>query len=326
MSNLPSDLVAEVLCRLSVKKLLHCRSVCKPWRSLIDDPDFIKRHIEHSIETSSNLSIVVGSNLLSIDFDGLNNPIELDPPLICYNHKIKVFGSCNGLLCIRNVVDHIALWNPSTRKHVVLPPLSLDLRRYSGTCDCTVYVYGFGYDPANDDYKVVRIAQFVGTDFQYFESEVMVYSLRRRCWKRIEDMNYYLHYRGRNGVYAGGALHWVVTRGPESRSSKLIVSLDRRLENFREVPEPENMDRNFDMGVGVLRDCLCLLAYYKDSRVDLWLMKEYGIKTSWSKLFSVSEVQPFRYLRPLAFSKSGRECCCSRITQICYGMIWLIRH
>jgi len=40
--------------------------------------------------------------------------------------------------------------------------------------------------------------------------------------------------------------------------------------------------------LGVLRDCLCILAGNGRQMVsDIWLMKEYGKRESWTKLFSV---------------------------------------
>ncbi|KAF2306034.1 hypothetical protein GH714_009863 [Hevea brasiliensis] len=311
MSNLPLDMIAEILCRLPVKKLLCCRCVSKTWHALIDGPNFINLHLQHSIATTSNKNVILkNSDLYSIGFDQLNNFKQLDHPLMCYNHSIRVLGSCNGLLCICNVVDDIALWNPSIRKYTVLPFLPIELKRYLGTCTCRVCAFGLGHDPVNDDYKVVRIAQFGGGNGKFFESEVKVYSLRRNSWRRIGDMPYCVLYPGANGVFACGALHWLVSQGPESNVANIIVALDLGVEDYREVPQPEFRDRNFNRDIGVLGGCLCLLANFQGQRVDLWVMKEYGMKESWTKLFSVAQQEGIgilRSLKPLAYSKSGSE-------------------
>jgi hypothetical protein len=46
--------------------------------------------------------------------------------------------------------------------------------------------------------------------------------------------------------------------------------------------------------LGVLRDCLCLISGH-----DVWIMKEYGNKESWTKLFTVSTYMrdPNKYYR-----------------------------
>lgn len=311
MSNLPLELITEILCRLPAKNLLCCRCVSKPWCALIDSPSFIKLHLKHSIETTANLEIILKTaHLYCVGFDFEDTPKELHHPLMCYNHGIKVLGSCNGLLCICNVVDDIALWNPSIKQHRMVPFLPIELKRYFGTCSCTVHVFGFGYDPINDDYKVVRIAQFMGVDRRSFESEVKVYSLRKHWWRRIGDMPYCVHYPGANGVYASGALHWMVSQNPESKVANIIVALDLAHDDYLEVPQPEYMDKNFNMDLGVLRGCLCLLANFQGKCIDLWAMKEYGVKESWTKLFSVVQQEVLRNIRsfkPLAYSKSGNE-------------------
>ncbi|KAJ6747822.1 F-BOX PROTEIN CPR1 [Salix koriyanagi] len=141
MSSLPLEMIAEILCRLQAKELLCCRSVSKPWCALIDGPNFVKLHLKHSVDTSSNLYIILRttSHVHYMSFDEnlvLNDCVtlkELNHPLMCYNHGIKVLGSVNGLLCISNVVDDIAVWNPSIRKHRVVPFLPIELKRYFGT-------------------------------------------------------------------------------------------------------------------------------------------------------------------------------------------------
>ncbi|KDP32917.1 hypothetical protein JCGZ_13698 [Jatropha curcas] len=309
MSNLPWDMLAEILCRLPAKKLLCFRCVSKLWRALIDGPNFINLHLKHSLATSSNLHIIVkNSELCSVDFDLLDNLKQLEHPLMCYNHSIKILGSCNGLLCICNVVDDIALWNPSIRKYHVLPYLSIELNRYFGTCSCRVCVFGLGYDQNKDDFKVVRIAQFTGVDKKSIESEVKVYSLRRNSWRRIGDMPYFVLYPGANGMFVSGALHWLVSQSPESNVADVIVALDLGVEDYREVPQPEGMGKNFKMDMGILHGCLCLLGNFQGQNTDVWVMKKYGVKESWTKSFSISQhevIGSLRPFKPLAYSRSG---------------------
>jgi hypothetical protein len=101
-----------------------------------------------------------------------------------------------------------------------------------------------------------------------------------------------------------------VGENPESNVANIVVALDLGVEDYREVLQPEYKDKNFYIDLGVLRGCLCFLANFLGERVDVWMMKEYGVKESWTKLFSVAqyEVTGFlRSLKPLAYSKSGDE-------------------
>ncbi|XP_058784568.1 F-box/kelch-repeat protein At3g23880-like [Vicia villosa] len=66
-----------------------------------------------------------------------------------------------------------------------------------------------------------------------------------------------------------------------------IVSFDLDKESYQKVFLPDLGEIDvFDLTLGVLRDCLCLI--HDD---DVWFMREYGIKESWIKLFDLSYLQ-----------------------------------
>lgn len=311
MANLPQDIIADILSRLEVKQLLCYRCVSKTWRKLIDGPDFIKLHLTNSISSSSNQLLILkhSKNLYRVSSDSLNLASVLDHPLMCYNHSVKLLGSCNGLLCISNIVDDIAFWNPCTRRHRVLPYLSLEHKKFSGASVYSSSVYGFGYDLIHDDYKLVRITQFCGVQNEIFESEVKVFSLIRNYWTRIRDMPYVLRCPETDGVYACGALHWVVRRNVKFEECNIVVALDLAAEQYKEVLLPKFDGKNF-VEVGVLGGCLSVVANYAKFRSDVWVMKEYGMEDSWINLFSVSQEQllgPLRAIRPLGYCMGGSE-------------------
>ncbi|KAK8575477.1 hypothetical protein V6N12_063149 [Hibiscus sabdariffa] len=272
------DLIADILSRLPVKHLLCLRTVSKLWRSLIDDPDFINLHLSRSLRTRTNHTLILkNTDLHATDLSSLAPFAKLEHPLMSYNHGVEILGSCNGLLCIRNIVEDMAIWNPSTRKYQVLP--------YLGSC--RGYVCGFGHDPIKDDYKVVKIIQLDRVDAaKPLETEVKVCSLKRNRWRKIQGI--LSSFPRANGVFAGGALHWVFTQKIDLLVKNLIFALDLAAESFNEVPQPEYKDDIFQLNIGVLGGCLCVVANHRDARVDLWVMKEYGVKESWTVLFSLA--------------------------------------
>ncbi|XVF28482.1 hypothetical protein REPUB_Repub15cG0033100 [Reevesia pubescens] len=84
---------------------------------------------------------------------------------------------------------------------------------------------------------------------------------------------------------------------------RVIVAFDFAEGKFREVPLPFDAADNFTT-VGVLGGCLCWLPHGTGAAVkqyDFWVMKEYGVKESWSKV--VINI-PFMCLRPLSFLKN----------------------
>ena len=57
-----------------------------------------------------------------------------------------------------------------------------------------------------------------------------------------------------------------------------IIGFDLGTEEFVEVPQPECADMNYLLDVGVLEGCLYAVCNYDQVSVDVWVMKEYGVK------------------------------------------------
>ncbi|XP_043721165.1 F-box protein CPR1-like [Telopea speciosissima] len=327
--NLPEDLILDILSRLSVKSLSKFRYVCKAWCDLITDPDFAKMHLTRSLATNTNLILILEEHqkIFSVDFDVCEQEaaVKLDHP---FKSPIGylILASCNGLVCMfdddgvvslfskKNVYDTF-LWNPSTRTHKKLPFTPIEFPINAGYAHVTAY--GFGYDPTTDDYKVIRVLQFyprngLFRDSKYIVSEVNVYSLSTNSWRRIKDIPF-LSIEHRLGVFTNSAFHWVVYRktgdmGPNT-APNVIVSIDVKDDVYREVPLPDFVDDTFHMAIGVLGGQLCMLSNFSRVCVELWVMKDYGVRDSWEKQFSIE--QPLvlgyfdKYIRPICYSKKG---------------------
>jgi F-box interacting protein len=69
-----------------------------------------------------------------------------------------------------------------------------------------------------------------------------------------------------------------------------IVSLDLGTESYQEIlpPESDYGEERVVLTLGVLRDCLCIITGCVSHMVsDIWLMKVYGKRESWTKFVSV---------------------------------------
>ncbi|XP_042508940.1 F-box protein CPR1-like isoform X2 [Macadamia integrifolia] len=267
-----------------------------------------------SLASNSNRSLILGRRyLFSLDLDSCEQEeeVELDYPLKNPRMTTRVLGSCNGLLCISNSDEEILLWNPSIRRHHEVPftPIEFPVRLLRS--DLRHMFYGFGYDPTTDDYKLIRVVEFYDDDdYPYScDSEVKVYSLCTNSWRRILDMPYYLTCHCYYGVLANYALHWVAMRktGPDTTSS-FIVSFELRDEEYREVPLPDYVGDGFYMNLGVLGGQLCLLRIFSKVGVEVWVMKDYGVRDSWVKQSSLEQsavIWPFCCIRPICYTKNG---------------------
>ncbi|XP_016676532.2 F-box/kelch-repeat protein At3g06240 [Gossypium hirsutum] len=164
-----------------------------------------------------------------------------------------------------------------------IPNFYIDINRSLDDRVSRPLVYGFGYDHSFDDYNVVK--------FMY-ESIVYVYSLKTDTWRRAQRFSY-RRFNSDSGVHLNGAVHWVFARGKDSSlvsMPRLIVAFDFAEGMFRELPRPYDDAENVT-AIGVLGGCLCWLG----EQQDFWVMKEYAVKESWTKV--VIGV-PFLNLRP----------------------------
>ncbi|KAH1108846.1 hypothetical protein J1N35_012614 [Gossypium stocksii] len=306
MAALPHELTINILLHLSVKDLLRFKCVSKPWCTSIDNPDFIKHHLSHSLKTNTNHSLLLrhcGYHFFSVNCDSLKTTQTLKYQLGEPKKSFRILGSCNGLLALENDNQRIFLWNPSTRKSQVLP--STEIGRAGFTC------YGFGYDPISDDYKVVRMVQS-GKDYSgHCRYGAEVYSLRSNCWRRIKDVCFYLQLHERFGFLANNAIHWRAFKTPQSGKENL-AGFDLASEEFRSVELPDFcLDEPFWFGIEAMGGYLCLSAVHSelgDIVADVWIMKEYGVKDSWIKLISWNQPHYIpSVVVPLAFSKNGKK-------------------
>ncbi|CAA7054415.1 unnamed protein product [Microthlaspi erraticum] len=323
MTTIPMDIVNDLFLRLPAKSLVRFRALSKPYYQLIDSPDFIASHLNRVLRTGDHLMILLRGalHLYAVDLDSLDTVSDVEHPMK-RGGPTEVFGSCNGLIGLSNSPTDLAIFNPSTRQIHRLPPSPIDLPEGSTTRG---YVfYGLGYDSVNDDYKIVRMVQFkrdsndeLGCSFPY---EVKVFSLKKNSWKRIDSnfstiqllfyFYYHLLYRRGYGVLAGNSLHWVLPRRPGLIAFNIVIRFDLALEEFEIVRLPEavmNGEIDIQMDIGVLDGCLCLMCNYDQKHVDVWVMREYNVRDSWSKAFTVMKpksVKSFAYMRPLVYSKS----------------------
>jgi F-box interacting protein len=159
----------------------------------------------------------------------------------------------------------------------MLPPLE-NPRKTSPTS-----LYSFGYDHFIDNYKIIVISRCNN------KNEVSVHTLGTDYWRRIDDFPYsgYICYERRvttEGLFVSGTVNWLVTSG-------VIISLDLDKESYQKILLPASLKVFKDyLTLGVVRDCLCIFSSSK-MFLDVWIMKEYGNKESWTKLYSVPKMR-----------------------------------
>ncbi|XP_074314825.1 F-box protein CPR1-like [Silene latifolia] len=320
MVSIPNEIITnEILPKLPAKSLVRFKCVSKSFNTLISSPDFINLHLQQSLTSSANRLLILAkedsSDLYSFDIDSsdsdttaVNIPLPHTLDKWLDDGIVSIIGSFNGLLCVglKRDIDgtdeykHVVI-NPSTGVFSEVPykysPVSGDLYYHIS--------FGFGYDDINKDNKLVRVVENVDRYHYYqgdelYNREVMVYSLNENTWKLVEDVYQPKEsLQSRNGVLMKNhLLHWLFWCSV--RYCYIIYCFDIRFEKWvDEVPLvdlftdrmadfEERKDTRFEMrNLGVIDGCLCFTA--RSNLTDVvWMMKEYGVKESWIKLFEIS--------------------------------------
>ncbi|GMP40608.1 hypothetical protein CsSME_00010984 [Camellia sinensis var. sinensis] len=300
--DLPGHIITDILSRLPIKTIIHCRCVCRTWHSLVLDPHFANLHLSRTptsliIHQDSDRSPDWDSDILKlIEFDRDehdqhgNGLLHYDPLMkfdlkrLCYkNGEILLVGSVNGLLCFCDYENEaIFICNPIMRECITLPK-PMYTKRYPSTI-----VYGFGYSSLSGHYKVVQISQTPLSDPaeglpSSYDSQGAVYVLGTANWRSIGTVPFLYSCRSYN-LSLNGNIHWLNCDG---ETSELICSFDVEYESFQVFPSPPNnlIKQTLYVSLGLFRDCLCLCVTdgSEDSDIVIWVMKEYGVKESWTK-------------------------------------------
>ncbi|KAK1377759.1 F-box domain-containing protein [Heracleum sosnowskyi] len=199
------DLLNEILLRLPVKSLLRFKAVSKPWCSLISSPTFVISHYSLTMKMPGANQTLIGQNqicnnntpfsLLHLGrfvVDHLESPFPRHDVLTFYN-SFGIIGCVKGIVCfsvakhddIHERFTHIYLWNPAIKRSKLIFPDNIYSNRRNWR-DYEIYptrrlvALGFGFDPIENDFKVVRV---VRTFALYYDVEV--YSLNMNVWRKI---------------------------------------------------------------------------------------------------------------------------------------------
>ena len=316
---LPDEVLLEILHRLSVKSLIQLRCVSKSWNSLITSSALINSHLARSLSLpskSNNLIVryridrpyVEHYKLIHDDNASFDQIQQLEIPAKCLhiNHFILI-GSINGLFSLYEL-DRFILWNPSIGKSITLPKPCIK------THDFGICYPAFGFDPRTNDYKVVRIVvQCVLMYKGPKQTLVEIYSLNEGSWRITSAGASYplgisFNYWRRPAASLNGVVHFAANvKG--SAFSPLVLSFDLGDEVFRMIPVPDStFKEDDDVHTTVIAGSLTLLCHDPamhtfNKHCSIWMMKEYGIVDSWTKLCTVDLNREI--IRVLGLRKNG---------------------
>ncbi|KAK3025744.1 hypothetical protein RJ639_040436 [Escallonia herrerae] len=311
--NLLDDVVREILLMLPVKSLLRCKSVCTSWNTLITKPSFISAHFNCNAALKRSHCILVkrflqesNKSFLSFLTDEISSDDHVPPTEIIIphsNHFLQMLGPCNGIVCLTDHRD-IILCNPSIRDFKVLPAPSFN---YPQGLFSTTLGVGFGFDPHSSKYKVIRIAELYKDDesggYEFHSVNVEIYDLSTDSWREIDAVVPYVWYFPCSELLFNGHFHWWAV--DEDHGGESMLSFHVSTEVFQQIrlpsvcAAPDGNERAFL----VLSESIALVLFNPSERTsfDIWLMTEYGVAESWTKLFTIGPLVQVE--RPVLFWK-----------------------
>ncbi|XP_050378217.1 F-box/kelch-repeat protein At3g23880-like [Argentina anserina] len=292
--HVPEDIVVDILSRLPVKSLIRFRRVSKRWRSIVSDPQFAKLQFQNTTQGRRRLVYLLDdSNIETLDLEPPSRWWASIRKLTCpfehedqKRHRVMVVGSCNGLVCLSTRICSLAsmtsiyIWNPSTGFSLKLPDPGFPdyINRMSMYC-------GFGYLPATGDYKALVAAY---NDDQWGTLQVRVFSTRAGIWKQIESPFRPSSYPVRKYItddaatVLGVTFHWIIDYFSQR---SVIHAFDLVKEEFREM-NGFHLLQTLDCFGGCLYG-FCKGLYDSSLCIELWVMREYWVSDSWTKLYRI---------------------------------------
>ncbi|XP_050374664.1 F-box/kelch-repeat protein At3g23880-like [Argentina anserina] len=312
---LPLAIVMDILSRLSFKTLCSCRCVCKDWLHIISDPEFAHLH-----RPTLPLSILIKTQppnrkLSRLDLFHVEKSagsrikvdrLRFDPQksIPCSLSEVILINSCDGLVCLtkgtlwKSRDGSLYVCNPIWGRYISIPSPDKN-RTYDN--DFTA----IGFSAKTKEYKVVQTS----TRNDCHETEVLIYTIGTGAWRSLGKspkgsvaqlpFNSFLH----------GALHYVLGEHP---CSQVIQCFDFEREEFRPLLAPAylkkvNRFRGCYWKVGVLEGCMFLFVFDDNAGTtsEMWIMKDYGVQESWTKIFVLenslfSRASP-SYYEPILF-------------------------
>ncbi|PON33788.1 F-box domain containing protein [Parasponia andersonii] len=285
--DLMEELLIIIFSKLSVTSLLRLKSVCKSWYTLITSPSFVTMHLNSKDRRKDYLGFITyGSNSIYVSFFSYHT-MEFSSNLRQHLNA-KFVGFSKGLLCVvtKNEKSFYAI-NPATKEYKLLKEPNKHLAGH--THGLVSACYGFAFDSEANDYKLVRVT--------IQKTEVL--TLKSNSWRCILMNDHSTSVM--KGVWnlvdpwskavTKHALHWIVM---DQKIKKFIIAFDIVNEEFRDIEIPGDIDQDYcSYHCSVLEDCLSVSILNTrpsviENKIEVWMMKEYGVERSWIKQYSFS--------------------------------------
>ncbi|KAL1206559.1 putative F-box protein [Cardamine amara subsp. amara] len=285
MSDLPKDLVEEILCRVPVTSLSQLRYTCKGWNSLFNKRRFTRKHLEKAAKQF--LIIMSKQNrvcLMSVNFYGVPS-VEIKgeygvtvPQTSLDDLEIFQVSHCDGLLlCINYEYNRIVVWNPCTGETKWFQPRKIGFYALGSYQDTK---YG------DNSYKVLCCCAGDNNEFE-------IYEINSNLWRTLDATLDYELKNEDSGMFLKGKTYWFASDENEEQLGLFLVSFDYTTERFERLLLPCQGQGHYhnSLSLSVVREekLSVLFQQVGTSRTEIWVTNKIDETkvVSWSKVLTV---------------------------------------
>ncbi|CAN6815009.1 unnamed protein product [Brassica oleracea] len=191
MSEIPLDLLVEILIRLTGKYLARSKCVSKQWSSLISSRYFCERLL-----TITQRKQQPHLYMCLVDKDGQRELLSMSstsPDNTCFvvDQDLSIPGmggfllsGLHGLMCF-SMRKSACIYNPTTGQRLTLPKIKPDIIAEPGQIQC-IKRYHIGYDPVDNQHKLLCSVVIYSENFFNLKTEHWVFVLEAGgSWKKV---------------------------------------------------------------------------------------------------------------------------------------------
>ncbi|XP_010473168.1 PREDICTED: putative F-box protein At5g51000 [Camelina sativa] len=260
MSDLPLDLVEEILSRVPIISLRAVRSTCKRWNNLSKDPSLTKKY--YGKEAKEAMAVMICHSkacLMNVNLHNHKDLVDSSIKQIGKLNQVKISEvyHCDGLLlCVTEKDWRLVVWNP------YLGQIRW-IQRPRNEFGLVVDTFAIGYD-SNNNHKILKLHH--PRSHEKYE----IYDFKCSSWRFLGVTTD--RYKCRPGVNLKGNTYLIATRSLKETTEEFLVCFGFTSETFGpRLPLPFHSVPIDDVQLSVVGEEKLAVLFHK------WNIYEIGI-------------------------------------------------
>ncbi|CAA7019331.1 unnamed protein product [Microthlaspi erraticum] len=295
ISDLPRDMVEEIVSRIPLKLMREVRLTCREWNSLLKSESLTKMRIgkEETMEKQGESRMVVLTNdnlyLMSIVVDEKKPCTEVKGKLS--RVKIYLVFHCEGLLlCIlKDDKTRLVVWNPYSGQTRSIQLIYRYTKHIFQNKDRYGYALGYKKNKKKKKKKSHKILRFVDTEHCFTCYEI--YDFESGLWTTLEVTPHWRIHGVEHGVSLKGNSYWCASERNSpigSRSIDRIICFDFTRERFGPLLRLPFSSWDGTVNLSCVREEKLAALYHQAHCMEIWITtKIEPKKMSWNKFLTL---------------------------------------